>query len=75
LHDVVSDILASPTVPLASKRAMLLTAAAEYRDSRLDVTTVDEWREMARAMGLHDMGGPAILSVNAPTSGASCGQP
>jgi hypothetical protein len=38
LHDVVSDILASPILPRQGKRAALLAAAAAYRDS----TTGDE---------------------------------
>ncbi|MDB4874355.1 MAG: hypothetical protein JWM41_801 [Gemmatimonadetes bacterium] len=33
LHDVVSDILASPVVPRAQKRAAILRAAAAYRNS------------------------------------------
>jgi hypothetical protein len=50
LHDVVSDILASPVVPASRKRAVILAAAAAYRDDTTAVTSVDEWREMGRMM-------------------------
>jgi hypothetical protein len=50
LHDVVSDILGSPVIPRSQKRAALLAAAAAYRDDSTSVTTVEEWREMARTM-------------------------
>jgi len=67
LHDVVSDILASQTVPAERKREALLKAAAEYRDPTVDATTVQEWREMAIGMGVEGMGGPAV-----PTSAVVC---
>jgi hypothetical protein len=51
LHDVVSDILASPKVPTGQKRAAVLTAIAHYRDSTSFTTTRDEWLSMSRDMG------------------------
>jgi hypothetical protein len=60
LHDVVSDVLASPAVPRNRKRATILRAAAQYRDSTSYVTTVDEWRQMSAAMGVERMGGVAL---------------
>jgi hypothetical protein len=57
MHDVVSDILANPVVPRARKREAILAAAARYRDSTSNVTTVDQWRSMAREMGAEHMGG------------------
>jgi hypothetical protein len=57
LHDVVSDILASPTIPPAKKREVILHAAAAYRDDSTLVTTVAEWRDMAAMMGAERMGG------------------
>ena len=51
LHDVVSDILASPVVPRNQKRAAILAAAASYRDDTTAVITVDAWKDMARMMG------------------------
>ncbi len=50
LHDVVSDILVSPLVPRDQKRAALLAATARYRDDTTAVMSVQEWREMAKAM-------------------------
>jgi len=50
LHDVVSDILASPKVPRAQKRAAILAAAAAYRDDTTAVISVQEWRDMAKTM-------------------------
>jgi len=46
LHDVVSDILASPLVPKRDKRAAILRAAAAYRDDTTAVISMDEWRMM-----------------------------
>jgi hypothetical protein len=75
LHDVVSDILASPTVPPARKRERLLAAAAEYRNPELDVTTVAAWQEMARGMGVDDMGGLGTAPEIAGTPMSPCSQP
>ena len=57
LHDVVSDILANPSVPREEKRRMILKAGAQYRDDHTSVTSVAEWREMSDAMGVEKMGG------------------
>jgi hypothetical protein len=51
LHDVVSDILASPKVPSGQKRATILTAIGRYRDSTSFTTTREEWLSMSRDMG------------------------
>ena len=50
LHDVVADILASPTIPRRAKRAAILAAAATYRDDTTAVISVDEWRAMGEMM-------------------------
>lgn len=60
MHDVISDILANPTVPRREKRALILKAAAAYRDDTTDVMTVDGWRRMTAMMGVHNQGGPAV---------------
>jgi hypothetical protein len=60
MHDVISDILATPSIPRAQKRAAILAAAARYRDDRTSITTLDEWREMATSMGKEGMGGAAV---------------
>jgi hypothetical protein len=59
LHDVVSDILASPLVASGDKRTAILRAIRSYQDSTTDVTTLDEWRSMAQGMGADKMGGLA----------------
>jgi hypothetical protein len=61
LHDVVSDILADPAIPGRRKRDAMLAAAARYRDETSSVTSMEEWRAMADAMGLSKMGGPAPI--------------
>ena len=61
LHDVVSDILADASIPRSAKRARLLDAAASYRDNTTSIVSIDDWKAMARAMGLANMGGPAPL--------------
>lgn len=58
MHDVISDILASPEVPRNRKREEILRAAGRYRDATSFVMTETEWREMAAAMGVQNMGGP-----------------
>ncbi|HST57966.1 MAG TPA: hypothetical protein VLK84_04745 [Longimicrobium sp.] len=58
MHDVISDILASPEVPRNRKREEILRAAERYRDATSFVMTETEWREMAAAMGVQNMGGP-----------------
>jgi hypothetical protein len=58
LHDVVSDILASPLVARRDKRQAIATALGRYRDSTSFTTTRAEWLEMSRGMALADMGGP-----------------
>ncbi len=60
MHDVVSDILASNEVPRDNKRAEILRAAERYRDDSSFVMTEREWADMAVAMGVDNMGGPAV---------------
>jgi hypothetical protein len=61
MHDIISDILATETVPNGRKRAVIYTQLAEFRDSTRNVISMDEWRNMAEHMGgLAAMGGPAI---------------
>jgi hypothetical protein len=61
LHDVVSDILADAAIPATRKRDAILVAASRYRDETSSVTSMDEWRAMADAMGINKMGGPAPI--------------
>ena len=60
MHDVVSDILANPTVPRDKKREEILRAARRFRDDTSYVMTVAEWRDMAKMMGVENMGGPSV---------------
>ncbi|HYW06125.1 MAG TPA: hypothetical protein VE913_04160 [Longimicrobium sp.] len=60
MHDVISDILASPKVPRDKKREEILRAAERYRDNTSFVMTEREWRDMTAMMGLQNMGGPAV---------------
>ena len=60
MHDVISDILANPSVPRAEKRAEILRAAAAYRDDTTEVMTVEGWRRMTAMMGVNNQGGPAV---------------
>jgi hypothetical protein len=57
LHDVISDILASDTIPRAVKRRVALEAASHYRDSLTAVMSQQDWIEMSRMMGVDNMGG------------------
>jgi hypothetical protein len=63
LHDVVSDILTNPNVARGQKRAILLEAAARYRDATTSVTSEEDWRRMADAMGVQRMGGVTAASA------------
>ncbi|MEX2154214.1 MAG: hypothetical protein WD825_12815 [Gemmatimonadaceae bacterium] len=60
MHDVISDILANPSVPRNRKRAEILLAARRFRDDTSFVVSRDAWRMMAEHMGLENMGGPAV---------------
>ena len=71
MHDVISDILANPSVPRDRKREEILRAGRRYRDNSSFVTTVDEWREMAAMMGVEKMGGVAGASPLAAAAAAA----
>jgi hypothetical protein len=60
MHDVISDILASPKVPMRRKRQEILVAGARYRDATSFAMSRKEWTEMAQMMGVQNMGGPAV---------------
>ena len=66
MHDVVSDILANPNVPRQKKREEILRASARYRDSTSSVMSMEEWRSMSEAMGVDEMGGPAMDLLRKP---------
>jgi hypothetical protein len=60
MHDVISDILANPSVPRDRKRAEILLAARRFRDDMSFVMPLEAWRTMAHHMGVENMGGPAV---------------
>jgi hypothetical protein len=60
MHDVISDILASPKVTRNEKREVILGVGERYRDSTSYVMSRQEWLEMAEMMGIANMGGPAV---------------
>lgn len=60
MHDVISDILANDAVPRSQKRALILKAAAAYRDDTTEVMTVAGWKRMSLGMGQENQGGPAV---------------
>lgn len=61
MHDIISDVLASPLVAPDRKRDEIYRQLAEFRDPRRNVITVEAWMEMAEHMGGVDaMGGPAL---------------
>jgi hypothetical protein len=61
MHDVVSDILANPSVPRGRKGAEIARAGRRFRDdTTLVMASEDAWRTMSREMGVENMGGPAI---------------
>jgi hypothetical protein len=73
LHDVVSDVLASPLVPPDRKRAEVALALARYRDSTSFTMTRDEWLTMSREMGALESAphgaprpGPKTASIGDP---------
>ncbi len=65
LHDVVSDVLANPSVPRDKKRETIMVAAAAYRDDTTEVMSVEGWKRMSMHMGLENMGGPANGTLRA----------
>ena len=60
MHDVISDILASPKVARGEKRRVILGVGARYRDSTSYIMSRQEWIDMAGMMGINNMGGPAV---------------
>ena len=70
MHDVISDILASPEVPRGSKGAEILRQVAMFRDSTSYATTVEGWWQMSQMMGANNMGGAAgnyLAALPVPT--------
>lgn len=60
MHDVISDILANPSVPRNAKRTEIMLAARRYRDDTSYVMPDSAWRTMSIEMGVENQGGPAV---------------
>ena len=74
MHDVVSDILANPSVPRDRKRAEIVLAGARFRDDTSYVMSVPAWLTMAQEMGVENMGGPSVnFSRELPTPTVTMG--
>lgn len=73
MHDIISDVLASPEVPASRKREVIYQQLAEFRSPASHTISLEEWRGMAAHMGgLAAMGGPAtgLLAPAAPADTA-----
>jgi hypothetical protein len=60
MHDVVSDVLVSDKVPRNRKREELLRQVELFRSDTAYAVSREEWFQMARMMGVNNMGGPAV---------------
>ncbi len=76
-HDIISDILASDSVPGARKREVIYAALDQMQDPTRDIMTMDEWRKMGEMMGgIGIMGGPATgILPEVPTLGMEAPAP
>jgi len=70
-HDIISDILASDSVPHEKKRDVIYAQLRELADSSRNVISWEDWLHMGEHMGgVNAMGGPAVDIVpKAPRPG------
>ena len=68
MHDIISDILVSDSVPHGRKRDVIYAQLREMADSTSQVMSWDDWRAMGDMMGgAGAMGGPAVgIAPKAP---------
>jgi hypothetical protein len=67
MHDIISDVLASPMIPKDRKREEILQQLEDFRNPTGNVISMDEWRGMADHMGgVAAMGGPAVGLLPSP---------
>ena len=60
MHDIISDVLASPSIPATRKRDVIYRQLDELRDPVRNTISIEEWRRMGDHMGgIEPMGGPA----------------
>jgi hypothetical protein len=59
MHDIISDVLATPDIPFPRKREEIYRQLAEFRSGETGVIPLEEWRAMGEHMGgIEAMGGP-----------------
>jgi hypothetical protein len=64
MHDIISDVLTSPGIPLDRKCDEIYRQLEEFRSDDSNVIPLEEWREMGAHMGgIEAMGGPATGSA------------
>jgi len=67
MHDIISDVLASPDVPRERKRATIYEQLTAFRDTTTQVMSRDEWWGMAKQMGgVNAMGGSVMGEAVTP---------
>jgi hypothetical protein len=74
MHDIISDVLTSDTVPHDRKREVIYRQLDELRDPTKNLMSWEEWRNMGEMGGVAVMGGPATgLLVSRPTPAPPAG--
>lgn len=59
MHDIIADVLASPTISATRKRDEIYRQLAEFRSAEGNVLSMEEWWSMPEHMGgIQAMGGP-----------------
>lgn len=65
MHDIISDVLASPLVASNRKRQMIYSQLAEFRNPVTNTITIADWLDMAEHMGgIEAMGGPPMAPAS-----------
>jgi hypothetical protein len=60
MHDIISDVLVSSSIPAGRKRDVIYRQLKELRDPTRNTMSLEEWRSMGDHMGgIEAMGGPA----------------
>jgi hypothetical protein len=76
MHDIISDVLASPAIPRERKRDVIYAQLAEFRNPATNAISLEAWRSMGEHMGGVDaMGGPALGLLPRPGRPESAAPP
>src|SRR4051812_50176131 len=63
MHDIISDVLASDSIPRERKREVIAAQLAEFRSAGRNVLTPEQWRASAGGGGGGEApGGPGLHS-------------